>query len=389
MKTTFIFSAEVPIFAAFLAFAACSSEDNHEAEPAVIGPSGEGGTQSQGDGSPATDSTFTETALSLDLSLKTVDVDAGDDAGAATANVLTVVAKDNGTPVITDLWLYTLDDAGNRTPLTGFSTTSPNRKAPRLMLPATVSNQPSGLTPADDGVLNGVMTNTTRGTFANGQFTKNISGTVDITLPSAPTSKILVIAGVEDQRYAGAAVINPDGSAGTAPAPDLQTHTRRSFQTEVLPLLTVQCASCHHPGGPDNAEWYLVTGTVDQLINDNFTIKEGTDDCQTANVGDDAAIATCIAGLDEAEFLVEPGAPGISDLLVRARPDEQGGTSPRGLVWYGSKGSRYSTKYGDRRMPSTTQSTNQASWTNQPIYFDLKPADYQILWDWVAQGAQP
>jgi hypothetical protein len=40
-------------------------------------------------------------------------------------------------------------------------------------------------------------------------------------------------------------------------------------------------------------------------------------------------------------------------------------------------------------MPSTTTSTDAADWTNAPTYFDTNPAAYQILFDWVAQGAQP
>lgn len=88
-------------------------------------------------------------------------------------------------------------------------------------------------------------------------------------------------------------------------------------------------------------------------------------------------------------ILVEPGALAVSDLLQRARPDEAGGTSPQGLAWCGSHGSRYNAGYGDRRMPSTTQSTATADWTDQPTDFDTHPEEFQILYDWVAQGAPP
>ena len=40
-------------------------------------------------------------------------------------------------------------------------------------------------------------------------------------------------------------------------------------------------------------------------------------------------------------------------------------------------------------MPSTTQSTTPADWTNASAYFDLFPAEYQVIYDWVAQGALP
>ncbi len=93
--------------------------------------------------------------------------------------------------------------------------------------------------------------------------------------------------------------------------------------------------------------------------------------------------------VNKAQFLVEPGAPALSDLLQRARPDETSGSSPLGLAWYGSKASRYNATYGDRRMPSTAQSPDMTTWTNPPTYFDTHPAEFQILYDWVAQGAVP
>jgi hypothetical protein len=146
---------------------------------------------------------------------------------------------------------------------------------------------------------------------------------------------------------------------------------------------------CHNPNGPENAGVYRVTGTREDLVNDNFALKEQTLKCQTANPDGGAALATCIRGITDAEFLIEPGAPAVSDLLQRARPDETEGTSPGGLAWYGSKGQRYNATYGDRRMPSTTYSTDSADWTNAPTDFDMTPGAYQVLFDWVAQGAQP
>jgi hypothetical protein len=124
-------------------------------------------------------------------------------------------------------------------------------------------------------------------------------------------------------------------------------------------------------------------------VNDNFALKEQTEDCQKATPNDARAQAVCVQAVNKAQFLVEPGAPALSDLLQRARPDESGGSSTLGLAWYGSKASRYNATYGDRRMPSTAQSPDMTTWTNPPTYFDTHPAAFQILYDWVAQGALP
>ena len=316
--------------------------------------------------------------------------DAGaSDAGPLPAATLTIVAHDGTTPVITDVWLYTLDSSGTQTPLTAFTST-PARKSPRLMLPATIAAKPTGLSPADDGRMNGLVTGNTRGVLDAGVFVPTFTGTAVVSLETMPTTPILVVAGVEDQRYGGAAVINPDGTPGTVPsgALALETHTARSFTQDVAPILQAQCSSCHNPTGPNNANFYLVTGTADQLVNANFALNEQTLDCQEKDDGG-AALQACIQAITQAQFLVEPGAPAVSDLLQRARPDEDAGTSTLGLAWYGSKGKRYNATYGDRRMPSTTTSLDAGTWTNDSTYFDLEPADFQKVYDWVAQGAQP
>ncbi len=399
------------VMLAVSAFAACSSS---AASPATPGPDSGvtslDGSSGESDASTpdGTDASYTETTLTLALALAVtypdagVEADGGEDAddedagtdaatdGGGPIATLTITARDGVTPLVTDLWLYTLDSGGTMTPLTGFTSTAA-RKTPRLMLPATIAGQPSGLSPADDGRLNGIMTNTNRGVLDQGAFVSTVNGTVVVTLPSIPTSPILVVAGVEDQRYAGAAAINADGTLGTVPSgvgmPE--SHTARSFTRDVAPILAAQCTSCHNPTGPDNAELYLVTGSRDDLVNDNFALKEQTQDCQTANPDGGEALAACIQAINKAQYLVEPGAPAVSDLLQRARPDEDAGTSALGLLWYGSKGNRYNTTYGDRRMPSTTQSTNSADWTNRPAYFDMNAAQFQVLYDWVAQGAPP
>lgn len=323
--------------------------------------------------------TLTESALTIQAAL-TVTPTA----------TLQITALDGTTPVMTDLWLYTLDGA-QPTPLTDFTSTAP-RKTPRLMLPATIGGKPSGLSPADDDRMNGLMTNTTRGVLEDGAFVATFDGNVTVTLASTPTAPILIVAGVEDQRYAGAAVIQPDGSPGLVPAgvgvPT--THPLRSFSREVAPILSKQCAVCHNAAGPAGASLYLVTGTRDELVNDNFARKEQTEDCQADNPGDGAALDACIQGITKAQFLVEPGAPAASDLLQRSRPDEDAGGSALGLAWFGGGNpkARYSAGYGDRRMPSTTISTNPADWRDSPTAFDLNAGEYQALYDWVAQGAR-
>ena len=131
--------------------------------------------------------------------------------------------------------------------------------------------------------------------------------------------------------------------------------------------------------------------TQDHLVNANFALAEQTADCNAKYPSGGQALASCIQNITQAQFLVEPGAPSLSDLLQRARPDENAGTSPAGLAWYGGGNpkARYNATYGDRRMPSTTTSLMTSDWTNQPTYFDMTPKDFQTLYDWVAQGALP
>jgi hypothetical protein len=232
-----------------------------------------------------------------------------------------------------------------------------------------------------------------RGSLVQGAFVPAIDGTVQVTLSAPPTDPIVVVAGVEDQRYAGAAAILPDGTAGDVPsgvgAPD--AHVRRSFQSDVLPILKTECiAACHNPAGPLTASLYPMD-TQDELVNNNFAFSEQTGTCKTKYPNDQISYAACLQAITQAEFLVEPGAPALTDILQRARPDEQMGTSPLGLPWYGGGNpkSRYNATYGDRRMPSTTISPSPTEWTNLPTLLDLRPQDFQVLYDWVAQGAQP
>ena len=331
-----------------------------------------------------------ETVLQVDLAFVARSPVDGSPTAAATATVR-ITTRDGATPVRTDIWLYTLV-GGQLQELDAFTATK-SRKTGRLLLPATLGGVPSGLVPADDGRVNGLMTDGDRGSLVHGSFVSAIDGTVMVTLQAPPTDPIVVVAGVEDQRYAGAAVLMADGSPGIVPAGvgAPETHRRVSYEREVAPIIASNCvAGCHHPAGPFDAALYLMD-TRDHLVNNNFGLAEDTQDCQAMFPDDAARRADCVHNVTAAEFLVEPGAPALSGLLLRARPDEALGSSPLGLVWYGdgSKKARYDADYGDRRMPSTTISTMMSDWTNAPTYFDVTPGDFQVLYDWVAQGALP
>ncbi|MEI9938697.1 MAG: hypothetical protein WDO69_15875 [Pseudomonadota bacterium] len=381
--------------------ARAGSADFAEAGDAHTDQAGEGGSSGERDsieeggssgeagagGEAGASDLFNEQVLTIKLALKTT---AATETTPASAT-LVITARDHTVPIVTDLWLYTLSGS-ERTALTGFSSTAA-RKTPQLMLPATISGQPSGLSPASDGTANGLMTNATRGALSQGAFVSTVNGTVTVTLPAVPTLPILVIAAVEDQRYAGAAVINVDGTPGLVPAgvglPE--THLRRSYQRDIVPILQNNCTiQCHNDRGPEGAAMYRMN-TREDLVNDNFALTEGSTDCQTKFPNGGQAFDACVQAINKAQFLVEPGAPAVSDLLQRSRPDEAAGTSTAGLDWYGSGTPkvRYNAKYGDRRMPSTTTSLDSADWTNAPTTFDIDPAQFQVLYDWVAQGALP
>ncbi|MEI9936634.1 MAG: hypothetical protein WDO69_05360 [Pseudomonadota bacterium] len=352
---------------------------------------GEGGTSGEageaGEAGAAASALIGEQILTIKLALTTT---------AATGSVpasttLLITARDGTVPVITDLWLYTLNGS-KRTPLTGFTSTAARKNA-QLMLPATINGQPSGLSPASDGTANGLMTNLTRGTLSQGAFVPTFNGTVTVTLTAVPTEAILVVAGVEDQRYAGAGVINVDGTPGVVPAgvglPE--QHVKRSYERDIAPLLHTNCTlMCHNANGPEGAAMYKMDSR-DALVNDNFALTEQTADCQTKFPDGGQVLDACIQAINKAQFLVEPGAPAASDLLQRSRPDDAAATSTVGLDWYGSGTPkvRYNAKYGDRRMPSTTISLDPADWKDAPTAFDLDPAQFPILYDWVAQGALP
>ncbi len=365
------------------------SDEGGSAGAREAGSAPEAGSAGEGGGAGTGEQTemISEAELTVEL---TLTVKPAVDPNPASAT-LQITARDGTKPVITDLWLYTLQ-GNDKTPLTGF-TSSAARKTGALMLPATIGGQPSGLAPADDGVQNGLMSNATRGTWLQGAFVSTVNGTATVTLPAVPTDPLLVVAGVEDQRYAGAAVVNADGTPGQVPAGSVQLerHIERSFARDVLPMLQQNCTIlCHNVNGPEGAAMYKMD-TRDLLVNDNFALTESTTDCQTKYPTGGTAFDACVQAITKAQFLVEPGAPAVSDLLQRARPDEESGSSATGLLWFGggTPRARYNAKYGDRRMPSTTISLNAADWTNLPTFFDQHPDQFQVLYDWVAQGALP
>jgi hypothetical protein len=375
----------IPFLLLPLAGAGCGGSDK-----AVINDPPDLGAGADGGGSDASaGNQLTETALTV--SLEFVAPTGAVDGGAPATEQLRITTRDGVTAVRTDVWLYTLV-GGKLQPLETFSAVI-GRKTSHLMMPATIGGSPSGLVPADDGHANGLMTDSTRGSLIQGAFVPAIDGTIVVTFPTAPTDPIVVVAGIEDQRYAGAAAILPDGTAGTVPTGlgQPETHDRVSYEHDVAPILKKQCVdACHDSAGPFDAPLYLMD-TQDHLVNDNFALSEQTEDCKAKYPNDPTKLASCIHDITQAQYLVEPGAPSLSDLLQRARPDESAGTSPTGLLWYGGGNpkARYNAGYGDRRMPSTTTSLTTTDWTNQPTYFDTAPKDFQKLYDWVAQGALP
>ena len=88
------------------------------------------------------------------------------------------------------------------------------------------------------------------------------------------------------------------------------------------------------------------------------------------------------------EFYFEAGVPAASPGGRRLRPDELKSVSPEGLLWYGSGGSRFGA-HGDRRMPPQNTTPELTDDMPNPTYFDKVPGDYQIIFDWVAQGMKP
>jgi hypothetical protein len=299
---------------------------------------------------------------------------------------LTIVAKDGATPVMTDAWMYTLNN-GTLTPITAFADPPEKRKYRGLLMPCTLVGQPSGLTPCFKGELNGVMTDTRRLKRVGGVASSNIDGTVVVNLTSAPVDPIVVIVGVEDQRYAGVAAIDIAGVSIAAPPglAVLETHVVRTYAADMAPIVNSHCTLCHGKNGTFS---YMPMDTYDELLNFNFGLSNKTIACDTQFPNDAVAHQACVDAITNMEFYFEPGAPAVSPGIRRARPDEQKSTSPEGIAWYGGA-SRFAGAHGDRRMPPQNTTADPADDVADPTYFDKVPEDFQIMFDWVAQGMKP
>lgn len=300
---------------------------------------------------------------------------------------LTVTAKDGEVPVMTDLWLYTQHE-GTLTAFTGFKDPDSKRKHRGLMMPCTLGGAPSQLVPCNNGEQNGVLTDLLIDTLVAGSTTEKktaIDGTVALTLNAALTETLVVVVGKEDQRYAGAAAITPDGQPAAVPAGVGAPETHKIVKySDVKSLLDTRCVVCHSASGVAAG---FPLDTYEHVVHFNFAYGEEKEKCETATPGNQTAIDACIAAITKTEYMIDPGSPANSALLRRALPDENKSVSTIGLLWYGSKGSRFGD-HGDRRMPALNITASTADDEAAPTYFDQNPADYQLLWDWVAQGAQ-
>lgn len=304
-----------------------------------------------------------------------------------TGNNLTIAVKDGATPVMTDAWLYTLQNGTTLVPLTEFADPAEKRKYRGLMMPCTLAGQPSSLTPCFKGELNGVMTDVRRAKHVAGVSQSTIDGTNIVPLTNAPVDPIVVIVAVEDQRYAGVAAVDIQGNPIAAPAglPVLETHVPRTYADDAAPIINTYCISCH---GKNGTFAYMPMDTYDEVTGFDFGRNNGILNCDTKFPSDPVAHQTCVDALTNDEFYFEFGAPSVSPAMRRARPDEQKSTSPEGLAWYGGS-SRFSGAHGDRRMPPQNTTADMSDDVPSPTYFDKVPGDYQILFDWVAQGMKP
>lgn len=299
---------------------------------------------------------------------------------------LTIKVRDEQKPVRTDLWLYTLE-GGALKPFTAFMDPDSSRASRRHMLPCTLAGTPSGLTPCDEGAENGVLSDAARETRLGQKKTAAIDGDVVVPLTSLPTQPLVVVAGEEDQRYSGAAGLTPDGKPATLPVglgvPG-KVARPRSYTVDVAPLLQQRCLGCH--GGMGPAAFYRL-GSYEDLVQRDFGYDEEVAACADQFPTDAAKRMACEAQITAVEYMIEPGAPALSPLAQRCRPDESKAASAEGLKWFGEGGKRYDDN-GDRRMPPENITKDTADDKNGASHFDQNPADYQLLFDWIAQGAQ-
>jgi hypothetical protein len=294
---------------------------------------------------------------------------------------LHISVRDGTAPIRTDVWLYTLED-GQLAAFTAFEDPDSRRKSRRLMMPATIAGRPSGLVPASSDE-NGFMTDGVRESRTNGTVAPAIDGDVVVVLEAIPASPLVVVVALEDQRYAGAAAIDASGAPVTLP-PSVGAplkHVARTFEADIKPLMKL-CTDCH---APDEEAASIPLVGYDDLVNFDLAFAEGKEKCAKQHADAGARMA-CVNAISEVEYLVEPGAPALSPLARRTRPDEERDASVEGLRWFGKSGKRFGG-HGDRRMPpqNTTETTSDDR--NEPTHFDEHPQDFQMLFDWIAQGA--
>lgn len=340
----------------------------------------DGGTGATGTGGADSASTSTGAGGVAMLQEKVLDVQL-----ALAGAELTITVKDGTTPVMTDAWLYTLK-GGTMTPLTGFQDPDSKRRYRGLLMPCKIAGAATNLVPCDSGELNGIMTDAVRDTLDKGAKKTAIDGIVKVTLDAAPTDSIVVVVAREDERYAGAAGIDPDGKAAVLPSGvgAAESHAVVTYDKDVGPMFKSLCTSCHAEG--------LVAGgypldTYDNIVGFDFAHAEGVETCEAATPGDQAAIDACTAAITKTEYMIEYGNPAASTVIRRTRPDEEKSMSAVGLIWWGTKAGARFNDTGDRRMPSLNTTADLTDDKAGPTYFDTDPAAFKLFWDWIAQGA--
>lgn len=297
---------------------------------------------------------------------------------------LRITVRDGEKPVMTDLWLYSLQ-GDKLVPFTNFQDPPSKRRSRRRMLPCTIGGMPSGLTPCDDGAENGLLNDSIRETRVGTTLTSAIDGQVEVALTTAPAEPLVVVAALEDQRYSGAAAIDGNGQPVTLPEGLFmpQHHTPRSYSRDIAPLLQTRCVGCHSDSGP--AHDFPLT-SYEAVVSNDFGYAEEKANCAAMHPTDDAMREACEQAITKVEYMIELGVPALSPLARRTVPDAERAASAEGLKWYGAAGKRFGG-HGDRRMPPLNLSADSADDVAGPTHFDENPADYQILFDWIAQGA--
>lgn len=271
---------------------------------------------------------------------------------AASSMSFTIEVKDQAfNPVRTDLWLYRWDGA-QYVPFKDFTVPGAKRRSANFMLPAVVLGASTSFVPANDGGLNGLLTDGSSRQDIDGLVTVNLSGGV----PDG--TKILVAAAREDQRYYGAKVFTlPNGTPSDAPpynAPE--QHIKRTFVDDVKPILQARCVSCHVGN-------FQPMDTVNDLLNRSIYP-------------------------NRTEYMVEAGSPALSGLVRRSVP----GLGNEAKKWYGKNGWRWNFDVNgniaaDRRMPPESFVGETPESDGKQAYFDTHLDEFKILYDWVAQGA--